>query len=542
MVMDSLWGDEFVVEEKKQTKKIIDKIKKEKIIKSTDNDVVKVLKSKSISLNEKLSAINQNVLDVLGKQQDNVLVIKDKNILHNYISKAISFGRIAVDTETNNSLDPITCKIMGLCLYVKGEKQTYIPINHRDPNTKERLDWQLTEHDLKEELQRILDAKTYIVMHNGKFDYSVIKCTCDIKIEPNWDTMIGAKLLDENEQSAGLKQQYIQKIDNEQEKYSIEHLFKSVEYADVNPDIFALYAATDAMMTDKLYEWQMNKFRDSDLSKVLNLANTIEMPLIPVLAEMQLAGIEIDQDYAKLLSTKYHKKLDNVDEQIAAELEKLTPKINAWRLTPEANFKPKKKSGDGEGKSKAEQLTDPINLSSPVQLAILFYDILKAPIVDKKQPRATGEEALKAIAKELNMPICSYLLERREIVKLLTTYIDAIPDFAKQWPDGRLRTHFNQYGAATGRLSSSDPVNFQNIPSGNKEIRMLFQAKTAAKLVEESEQNTFIIDKWSEIETDKGWVYADKIVPGDVVMLDTGKATVNAINRYSTTQYKLTVN
>lgn len=478
---DSLWGDEFVVPNEKETaKKIVNKVSKPKEVKVS---VEKQIKSKKISLDEKLALITENVLKTLGKQKENVEVIKTKERFSDYIDKAINVGRIDIDTETNNSLDPITCKIMGLCLYVPGEKQTYIPVNHRNKDTGERLDWQLTETDIKEELQKLLNAKTYIVMHNGKFDYEVIKCTCGIEIPPNWDTMIGAKLLDENEKSAGLKQQYIQKIDPEQEKYDIEHLFKGVEYADVDPDIFALYAATDALMTDKLYEWQMDKFKDPDLAKVLKLANDVEMPTVQVLAEMEMAGMEVDMQYAELLSKKFHKRLDAVDENINVELEKLAPQIAAWRLTPEANFKPKKKTGDGDGKSKAEQLTDPINLASPVQLAILFYDILKAPQVDKKQPRATGEEALKAIAEKLHLNICDYLLERRELVKLLTTYIDTIPELAKRWPDGRVRTHFNQYGAATGRLSSSDPINFQNIPSHELTIRMEFKAKEKYRII-----------------------------------------------------------
>ena len=480
---DSLWGDEFVLpDEKEKTKKVINKVSKPKEAKVS---VEKQIKSKKISLDEKLELIKNDVLSILGKQIDNVEVIKTRDRLSEYIDKAISFGRIDIDTETNNSLDPITCKLMGPCLYVPNEKQVYIPINHRDPNTKERLSWQLTENDIKEEFQRLLDAKTYIIMHNGKFDYSVLKCTCGIQIAPNWDTLIGAKLLDENEKSAGLKQQYIEKIDPEQDKYSIEHLFKDVEYADVDPDIFALYAATDAMMTDKLYEWQMNKFKDPDLAKVWKLANDVEMPLVQVLAEMQLAGMEIDQNYGALLSAKYHKRLDAVDAKLAIEMKELEPKIAAWRLTPEANKKVMQENGK-YAKSRNEQLPqniEDINLSSNTQLAIILYDVLKCPLVDKKQPRATGEDALKAIKKLTNLKICDYVLERRELVKLLTTYIDTLPELAKEWPDGRIRTHFNQYGAATGRLSSSDPVNFQNIPSGNKETRMLFQAKPGYRIV-----------------------------------------------------------
>ena len=584
---DSLWGDEFELPEKPKIKDIVKKIKKEKTQTKSlaeSQSVEKIVKSKKISIEDKLNIINEEVKKVLAKQTDNIICIRDKETFHNYISKCIENKIVAIDTETNNSLDPVTCKLMGLCLYTPNEKQAYIPVNHRDFKTSEKLSPQLSEKDIKEELQRIVDVKTYSVLHNGKFDYEVLKCTCDVLINIDWDTMIGAKLLDENEHSAGLKQQYIDKIDPSQEKYSIDQLFNNIEYADVSPEIFAFYAATDSLMTYKLYEWQKNKFDLAENSKLLNLAKTVEMPLVKVIAEMELAGMEVDTEYGKLLSNKFHKKLDEVDKEIGIELDKLSDKIAAWRLTPEANYKPKvgrsktikgitykymaASGGPGdmpywyeaksfrqlssdeakslelfatEQKSKAEQLTDPINLGSPVQLAILFYDILKAPIIDKKSPRGTSEEALKAISDKLHVPICDLILKRRELVKLLTTYIDAIPELAKRWPDGRVRTHFNQYGAATGRLSSSDPINFQNIPSHAKEIRLLFKAKTDAKLVEESEENIYIIDRWSEVETENGWQLPKDIKLGTRVKIGDTDRVVTAVEKYTDLQYKLTI-
>ena len=584
---DSLWGDEFELPEKPKAKDIVKKIKKEKTqTKSSaeSQSAEKIVKSKKISIEDKLNIISEEVKKVLAKQANNIICIRDKETFHNYISKCIDNKIVAIDTETNNSLDPITCKLMGLCLYTPNEKQAYIPVNHRDFRTLEKLSPQLNEEDIKEELQRIIDAKTYSVLHNGKFDYEVLKCTCNVLINIDWDTMIGAKLLDENEHSAGLKQQYIDKIDSSQEKYSIDQLFNNIEYADVAPEVFAFYAATDSLMTYKLYEWQKNRFNLPENNKLLTLANTIEMPLVKVLAEMELAGMEVDMNYASLLSNKFHKKLDEVDNKINNELDKLSTKIEAWRLTPEANYKPKvgrsktikgitykymaASGGPGdmpywyeaksfrqlsddeakslelfatEQKSKADQLTNPINLSSPVQLAILFYDILKAPVVDKKAPRSTGEEALKAISDKLHLPICDLILERRELVKLLTTYIDAIPELAKRWPDGRVRTHFNQYGAATGRLSSSDPINFQNIPSHAKEIRLLFKAKTDAKLIEESEKNIYMVNKWSEVETKNGWQLPKDIKLGTKVKIGDIDRTITAIEKYSDSQYKLTI-
>lgn len=389
---------------------------------------------------------------------------------------------IAIDTETNNSLDPVTCKLMGPCIYTPGQKWAYIPINHVNKDTRERLAWQLTEGDIKREFDRLL-GNCFCISHNGKFDYEVLKCTTNFIMPIDWDTLIGAKCLDENERSYKLKDQYREKIDPTVDKYSIDELFEDIEYAIVEPEVFALYAATDSYLTYTLCEYQRKEFMKPINDGVYHLFKNLEMPLVQVIAEMELAGMEVDQEYGRLLSAKYHNNLDKIDQQIHAELEALKPQIDEWRKTAEANERPKKKTGDGEGKSKSEQLEEEINLASPTQLAILFYDVLKCPQVSKKSPRGTGENELKAIAEKLHLKLCDLILDRREQVKLLTTYIDVIPELAKRWPDGRVHTHFNQYGAATGRLSSSEPLNFQNIPAKNKEIRMLFKARDNYRII-----------------------------------------------------------
>ena len=525
--IDSLWGEEFVVpdkkKEKEKVKKIKEKIAKPKKVKTEKEEITKSIKSKSVSLEHKLELITNEVNRVLGKQKDNVVCLRSREELHEYISQAISFGRIAIDTETNNSLEPITCKLMGLCLYFPGAKQAYIPVNHRNKDSKELLPNQVTENDIKEELQRVYDANTFVVTHNGKFDYQVLKCTCGVLIHIDWDTLIGAKLLDENELRAGLKLQYIDKIDPDQEKYDIEHLFSGVEYADVDPEIFAMYSATDSYMTDKLYEWQMEQFANKDLAKVYKLATELEMPLCTVIAEMELAGMDIDQNYALLLSNKYHNKLDICESKLKNELDKLKPQIEAWRQTPEANFvavNPCPYPDESKiSKSKNAQLPEEINTSSSMQLAILLYDVLKLPKVNLKKPRATGEDELVALNKIAPSPLFDLLIEKRGLTKLLSTYIDSIPQVAKENPDGRVRTHFNAYGAVTGRLSSSKPVNFQNIPSSRKEIRLLFKAKEENK-EEDVIADKVVVNEFCEIETPEGWKYPNTLNIGDYISIE----------------------
>lgn len=547
--MEGLFGSDFelnVVKSKSDLKKLVKKLDSEQT-KPAEVNAEKMLKSKKLSIHERLAIIEEKVIKTLGKQRHNTVVIRSLNDFSAYIDKAISVGRIAVDTETNNSLDPITCKLMGLCLYVPGEKQAYIPINHVNPETGELLPDQLTEADCKTQLQRILDNNVFIEMHNGKFDYKVIKCTCNIEVVPDWDTMLAAKVLDENEFSAGLKQQYISKIDPTQEKYSIDHLFENVEYAQVSPEIFALYAATDSMMTDKLYLWQLPHMEEAMAENpernIYKLFKEVEMPCLQVVAEMELAGINFDVEYADRLRIKYEAQLNEIDTKIEAELKQLEEKIEAWKKTPDALnparvYVAEKSKMSAEkieatyphfdaelnkrykiGKAKIEQLEDPISLSSPTQLAILFYDILK--LSNKAEDRSTGEEALTELSK--HSAIASLLLERRGVVKLLDAFINSLPKKVNP-KTGKIHCSFHQYGAATGRFSSSEP-NLQQVPSHAKNIRMLFTADTDYHKVEVND-NYYEVPIGDEVETTNGWKNVKELVVGDIILGDETKETI----------------
>lgn len=596
------------------------------------SDPEKALKSNCLTLLERLAIINENVLRVLGKQKDNIVVIKNKEQFHNYISDCLKTGRIDIDTETNNSLDPITCKLMGPCFYAPDLKQAYVPINHRNPETKERLAWQLTEADVNEELQRILDYKKehpeyLIIMHNGKFDYEVICCTCNIRIAPDWDTMIAARLLDENEH-ASLKEQYIKYIDPTQAKYSIDHLFTNVQYADVDPDIFALYAATDAMMTDKLYavhqlplmeeaklEAKERLIYDPEAPKGLYwVFKNIEMPIVIVTAEMEMRGVAVDTAFGEKLKIKYNGQLSEIDKQIQDELNNLKNKIMTWKLSKEANEKVKiyvpaktkmsedkietaysETDSEGRrfkyGKPKIEILEDPINLASPAQLAVLFYDILKCDPVNNDKLRGAGKDEIEKLGKALSKysedkrkalgeisdeeldeefenlsnemaedaeledeeldrlqnekdlfehqaaaRLCDLILQRRGIVKLITTYIDVIPELVKHWSDGRIRSHYNSLGTDTGRYSSGGKlkfmegeeavevsgINWQNIPSHNKEIRLLFTADTKYGQAILTDDNYYSLYEYQDIETINGWKRATDLVIGDKLVVSEG--------------------
>lgn len=443
---ESLWGAEFAIED--NTKEVLDKVANQE---TNQEEISRILKSKKTNIIDKLKIIKDEVYRVLGRYIDDVITIRDKDTLVKYIDHAIKNGVIAIDTETNNSLDPITCKIMGGCIYTPGEKAAYIPINHTTLDG-DLLENQLTEQDLKEQFDRLKDTK--IIMHNAKFDYEVILCTCNCDLDIYWDTLIAAKLIDENEPKYSLKYQYSKHIDPTQEAYDIEHLFMGVKYAVVDPELFALYSARDAYDTYKLYEYQKDILEQPDNQGVYRVFREVETPLTKVLAKMELTGININVEYAKRLHNKYQKMLDEIDSEISKELVNLQPKIDEWLKTDDANVLV---GGSVHKKPKKEQLTNPINLSSSTQMAIVFYDILKVPQINKDKPRSTDKATLDEIADRFDIPLAKLKKKRGGIKILLDTFIDALPAQLST-KDNKIHCEYQQYGAKTGRLSCSAPM------------------------------------------------------------------------------------
>ena len=505
--LDSLWGDEYLEaseeEQKLKDSAILKKIKNPKEIKK-ENKV-----SSSLSFADRMIVIRSKVIDILGKHKEDTILITTKDELKDYIDAAIINGIIAIDTETNNSLDPITCKLMGPCICTYGRKQAYIPINHVNYVTKERLPNQLTEEDIKEQFSRLVKNKTKIIFHNASFDIRVIQCTCGIELPCYWDTLIASQILNENE-GASLKEQYMLHVDPNHGKYDIESLFEGEKYEYIDPALFALYAATDAMMTLKLYDYQLKEFSKPENANIFDLYITKEIPDVPVVKDMELTGIEVDIPYAKRLSKKYHKILDQYEIPLQAELLKLKPAIDAWRKTDAANWKPKtycdketelsaKKDpkkwekliksypeSDSQGrykcgKSKNEQLEDPISVASATQLAILLYDVLGVPVFNKKKPRSVDKNTLPIIAEECDIPLVDIILEQKAFKTLVNNFIDKIPSLVNP-KTGRIHCNFNQVGTVTGRFSCSEP-NLQQIPSKNHEVRLMFKARDGYVLV-----------------------------------------------------------
>lgn len=405
------------------------------------------------NLSQKIDMMISMAETKLKHYKEDYDLIRDKESLHEYIDLCIKNGECAIDTETTG-LNPLLVDIVGVCLYTKGKKAVYIPINHKSHITNVRTSNQLTEKDVAEELKRFHGKW---IMHTSKYDIRVIRHCLNLNLKCYWDTMLAGYCIDENE-SHRLKDLHLKYCDSKDtESLTFDKLFNGIRFDYVPIKVAYLYAAGDAIKTFELYEYQKTVLNRRTLAGPYNVFMNIEMPLVEVVADMEDRGVCLDFEICDKLLEKYTNIRKERLEQANNAISMYQEQIEEYRM-----------------KNPNNKLSDPISLSSPTQLAILFYDILKLESPDKKSPRGTGEEILKHFAKGKEKNLCEAILGMRNVDKLLNTYIEKMPNISLK--DGRIHASFNQYGAKTGRFSSSDP-NLQNIPSHNKEIRQMFKAQ-----------------------------------------------------------------
>jgi DNA polymerase I-like protein with 3'-5' exonuclease and polymerase domains len=433
------------------------------LIGKTKNKVTRTSRTTGSSIAAKVQMISATAESKLANHKDDYILIRNKNDLEYYCRSIIANGICAIDTETTG-LDPMEIDIVGVCLYTPSKKPAYIPINHKSYVTGARTDNQLTEEDFKDVFP--VDTQIKYIMHNGKYDIRVLRHTVGIDISCYWDTMLAAYCIDENESHA-LKDLHLKYCDSkDKEALKFDSLFRGVTFDQIPINVGYLYAAGDAIKTYELYQYQKNILESRSMSGPMSVFKNIEMPVLRVVCDMEDRGVCLDAKVCKSLKEKYH-KIKEEKEQIANEaISDYKDIIDSYRARHLNN-----------------KLSDPISLTSPTQLAILFYDILGLESPSKKSKRGTGEDILKDFAKGQDKKLrnlCEAILGIREVDKLLSTYIDKLPAVMKK--DGRIHASFNQYGAKTGRFSSSNP-NLQNIPSHNKEIRQMFKAQDGYVLI-----------------------------------------------------------
>lgn len=410
---------------------------------------------------DRIGTITALVNSKLGKYKDDYDIITTEEQLESYIDKCIENKIISIDTETTG-LDPMQIELAGIGIYTPGNKSSYIPINHKSYITGLKSKNQIDEKFITEQFQRLADNDVKGIYYNAKYDIRVILNCLNVRLKCHWDGYIAARLLNENEQVNNLKaihQKYC--MEGKEDAFTFGELFKGIPFTHIPIKTGYLYAARDPFITYELYEFQkpfLTKDNPEcikrDLEGVAYVFREIEIPLIDVIVEMEQTGVDFDFELAGKLKKEYNEKLEETENKFYNICEQYQDKITAYRNKQGA----------------ANKLEEPINISSPTQVAILIYDILGIDPPDKSKPRGTGV----AILEKIEHPISQAILEQRGVSKLLTTYIEKLPKIVNP-NTGRIHASFNQMGADTGRFSSSDP-NLQNIPSHNKDIRKMFKA------------------------------------------------------------------
>lgn len=433
-------------------------------------------------LENALAVIQELVKSGRLHAEGEVETIRTPERLKEYMDHCKQSGEYVLDVETTG-LDIYNDILVGICLYTPGETSAYVPFNHTDLQNVRVAD-QMSEEQVRDIMIPYLqDQELRCINHNIKFDNK--KLAWDWKqiiVNIYWDTQIAGNVLNENEphKLKPMYNKYILHGKGSGEDYK--DLFDGIPFNYVPIDIATVYGANDGFKTYALYKFQAQYLREDhpreDFRKMYYVFREVEMPLIPLCTDMEMRGVEIREDFAKELSEDFNKELVEVEAKCDAYVEQFKQYIldhnNLMRLT--------------KGTCK-------INYSSPQQVAALFYDIFKLKSVSRKEPRGTGDKIIQkflSTAKKKDTKKSREFTEFlenyqrfKEIKKLLGTYVDKIPQ-VKEPKINAVYTTYNQYGAKTGRFSSSDTVskiNLQNIPSKEKRIRKIFKARDGYKLV-----------------------------------------------------------
>ncbi|MFA5995636.1 MAG: DNA polymerase I [Patescibacteria group bacterium] len=338
----------------------------------------------------------------------------------------------AFDTETT-SLDTLQCSLVGFSVcwqpdtayFVLAEYVAYFKTVFENSHIKK-------------------------IGHNAKFDYQVLKTTTQITVQGLvFDTMLAAYLLRPGSRGYGLDALAFNEFGYQMMSYN--DLVKNndgkttIPITAVAKDKLTFYAAEDAYYTWKLYDRLKTAITKNNLAAILEM----EVALIPVLANMEHAGIAIDLSYLKQFSIKLHKQISTLEKKIHA------------------------------------LAGSEFNIASPKQLKEILFTKLNI----NQHGLAKTKTGISTAAAELEKmrdlhPIIPFISDYRELTKLASTYVDALPKLVSP-KTNRVHTHFNQTIAATGRLSSSNP-NLQNIPIRTelgREIRRAFIAPSGYQLL-----------------------------------------------------------
>ncbi len=372
-------------------------------------------------------------------------LISDEKKFKKLVDELKGLKGFAFDFETTSE-DPMLAKLVGVSFSWKEGKAYYVPVNKY-----------FDAQDVLKELEPIFeDDKIKKIGQNIKYEY-VVLANYGMRLKGiNFDTMVASYLLNPSKLNHNLEDISIEYL-NHRITTPIEELIGKGKHAitmdKVDVERVCAYCCEDSDVTLRLKKILEKEISGKDLDE---LFYDVEMPLVEVLAVMEINGVAIDKDCLAKLSAEMERRLGA-----------LTKKIY-----------------DAAGEE--------FNINSPKQLSKILFEKLKLPVIKKtKTGISTDEDVLIKLAAKHELP--QTLLEYRELSKLKSTYIDSLPNLINPKTE-RVHTSFNQTVTATGRLSSSEP-NLQNIPIKTEEGRKIRRA-----FIPKSDKNVLLSADYSQIE------------------------------------------
>ena len=407
--------------------------------------------------------INKNqIIDVeyIPITSDKYELINDINGLNRWIEKIYQRGYVAVDTETTGLNDMIV-DLVGICLSVEVGEACYIPLGHTNGEDDLFGGASLCEGQIKlEEALTILrpaleDSSILKIGQNIKYDTKIF-ARYDVSLAPVDDTMLLSYAINGGKHNHGMD--YLSERYLDHKPISIKTLLGSgksaITFDKVSISDAVKYAAEDADITLRLWKLFKPMLHESNVTKVYE---TLERPLIPVLAKMEMNGIKVDRNTLSRMSNNFAQSMSGLEAEI-------------YNLAGQT-----------------------FNVGSPKQLGEILFDKLELPGGKKGKTGAygTGVDVLEDLASEGHeLPV--KVLDWRQMSKLKSTYTDALQGHINS-NTGRVHTSYIISGASTGRLSSTDP-NLQNIPIRSEAGRKIREAFIA------EEGNVLLSLDYSQIE------------------------------------------
>lgn len=399
------------------------------------------------------SSVSSGQLSLFGQELKEVgistayapetIVVDTPELLAGLVKELSHAPLIAFDTETTN-IDPMLATLVGISLAIKEGRGYYIPVGHQGVK-------QLSLDQVVAALSPTMtDSDIPKAGHNLKYDALVLE-QHGLKVTPlSYDTMLAEWLIDPASHNLGLKDMAGTYLG-----ISMTHIEEligrgkaQITMDQVPISAVAPYAAADAEVTLRLVPLLTEKMKKHNCQKIFS---EIEMPLLPVLAQMEATGICLDRAFFEKFSGEMGRRLQEIENQVYQAV----------------------------GYS--------FNLNSTQQLSKVLFDTLKLEPPDKKKKTSSGHYSTSAaVLDELTgqHPAVDMLLEYRELSKLKSTYLDSLP-LQINPRTGRVHTNYSQTGSVTGRLASSNP-NLQNIPTRTetgRQVRLGFVAAPGYQLL-----------------------------------------------------------